>query len=117
LCAFVCSSPVIKNKLLDSPPPTGFFLSILLCTQPPHWLSSTRGISQIWLQVREESKKKFKNPDIIWQPAAGIYLFRHGDLFIFKFFQICPLGLIFFTKELSMSSSALNFIFIFFVTE
>jgi hypothetical protein len=32
------------------------------------------GISKIWLQVREESMKKFKNPTIFWQSAGTYYL-------------------------------------------
>ncbi len=35
----------------------------------PHWWSPTRGISQIWLRVREKSQNKFQNPATIWLPA------------------------------------------------
>jgi hypothetical protein len=80
LCVVVCSSPVIKNKLLDSPP-TGFFLSILLCNHtgnhPQEELAK--------FGYRSERKvKKFKNPAIIWQPAAGTYCLDMVILFFFN---------------------------------
>jgi hypothetical protein len=35
----------------------GFFSFLFKFVMLPHWGSSTNGISQIWLQVREESRK------------------------------------------------------------
>jgi len=45
--------------------------------------SSTRGISQIWLRVREESRKSLKNHHaIFWQPDGTYCL----NMVIFRIF-------------------------------
>jgi len=44
-------------------PQTRFFFANFVML--PHWWSSTRGISQIWLQLRED-RRKTKNPVIFW---------------------------------------------------
>jgi len=56
----------------------GFF-SILWWSQ---WWSSIRRISQIWLQVRQESKKKMKNSSIFCWPAEPIVYILQFQKFV-----------------------------------
>jgi hypothetical protein len=46
-----------------------FFFFFFNFVMYPHWKSSTRGISQIWLQVKEESRK-FNTFTAFCQPAG-----------------------------------------------
>ncbi len=59
-------------------------LCVCVCVcVPPHWQSSTRGISQIWLHVREESRKIKKILPIYWRPAETYCLNMVINFYIF----------------------------------
>ncbi len=76
-------------------------LTWFIITFKPHWWSSTRGISQIWLQVREKSKIFKKSCAIFWQPA-GSYCW---NMAISEFVRWNPTTLmLFFHKNVSYES-------------
>ncbi len=52
----------------------GFWVCIFNFAISPHWQSSTRGNSQIWLQVRHELAGKLKNLAIFRWPTHTYYL-------------------------------------------
>jgi len=94
---------------------TGFII-----TFEPHWWSSRRGISQIWLQVRETSKIFKKSCAIFWQPAGSYCLNMAISefvpwnlttlmLFFHKFFsRMSPTGFFWVTKWRNFTSKNNN---------
>jgi len=92
---------------------TGFlfcFFFFFVCTfvMWPYWWSPTRGISQIWLQAREESTKTLRNLLIFWQPVrAWNPLSKYGNSRIFSPQNLVTFAHYFHNYPLQLTSDAL----------
>jgi hypothetical protein len=64
------------------------------------WQSFTRGMSQIWLWVREERVDNFQNPTMFWQPLGTYCLNMATFEEEKKILKMWPLGRIFLKRIL-----------------